>query len=140
MTQNATTGAITLSAPYTKRTPWYTDTDFNFKQTYKVGETKALSFDATFSNVLNQHSVVANWENSNSVYTGNNFITANGQAIFNGLDFYSAALGKYDYVGAMNNGALNGTGTGPITASSLYKQPYEYQLSRNVILGVHFTF
>ena len=138
--QDPATGAITTSAPYTKRTPWFTDTDFNFKQTYKVGEAKAVSFDATFSNVLNQHSVVARWQNSNSVYTGNNYILANGQAIFNGLDFYSKALGKYDYTAAMNNGQQNGTGTGPMTVSGEYNQPYEYQLSRNVILGLHFTF
>ncbi len=30
VTQNQTTGVITTSAPYTKRTPEYTDTDFNF--------------------------------------------------------------------------------------------------------------
>ena len=36
------------------------DTDFNFKQTVKLGESRALSFDATFTNVLNQHAVVAN--------------------------------------------------------------------------------
>lgn len=140
VTQSPATGAITVSAPYTKRTPWFTDTDFNFKQTYKVGEAKAFSFDATFSNVLNQHSVVARWQNSDSVYTGNNFIFANGQAIFNGLNFYSQALSKYDFAAAMNNGNENGTGTGPMTVSSQYNQPYEYQLSRNVILGLHFTF
>ena len=55
VTQNPTTGVITTSAPYVKRTPWYTDTDFNFKQAVKLGEAKSLSFDATFSNVLNQH-------------------------------------------------------------------------------------
>ena len=140
MTQDPTSGLITTSAPYTKRTPWYTSTDFNLKQSVKMGESKALSFDATFTNVLNQHSVVSRWENIDSDYTGSNFIAPGGNAITNGLNFYSAAISKYDYAAAMNNGAQNGTGTGPITVDGLYGKPYLYQLSRNIILGAHFTF
>ena len=34
VTQDPTTGVITTSAPYTKRTPWYLDTDFNLKQEF----------------------------------------------------------------------------------------------------------
>jgi hypothetical protein len=140
VTQNATTGAITTSAPYTKRTPWYTDTDFNFKQSVKLGESKTLSFDATFANVLNQHTVVAFWQNIDSDYTGSNFIAPNGLFIGNGLNFYSAAMSKYNYTAAMNNGAQNGTGTGPITVNSWYGKPYEYQQARNIRLGLHITF
>jgi len=56
---DSNTGAITASSPYTKRMPWYMDTDFNLKQSVHLGESKALTFDATFSNLLNQHSIVA---------------------------------------------------------------------------------
>jgi hypothetical protein len=140
VTQNATTGVITTSAPYVNRTPWYLDTDFNFKQSVKLGEAKTLAFDATFGNVLNQHRVVSYWQEIDSDYTGNNFIAPQGQAIFNGLDFYSAAMSKYDYTAAMNNVAQNGTGTGPITVDSQYGKPYEYQQPRNIRLGLHFTF
>ncbi len=140
VTQNPSTGVITTSAPYTKRTPWYTDTDFNVKQSIKLGESKSLSFDATFSNVLNQHAVVAFWENIDSDYTGNNFIMPGGYSISNGLDFYSAVMSKYNYTSEMNSGAYNGTGTGPITIDSMYGKPYEYQQARNIRLGLHVTF
>jgi hypothetical protein len=138
--QNATTGLITTSAPYTKRTPWYTSTDLNLKQSVKLGDSSSISFDATFTNALNEHHVVSYWQQIDSDYTANNFLAPGGQAIFNGLDFYSAAEAKYDYTAAMNNGALNGTGTGPITIDSQYGKPYGYQVSRNAILGVHITF
>jgi hypothetical protein len=140
VTQSASTGVITTSAPYTKRTPWYLDTDFNFKQAVKLGEAKSIAFDATFANVLNQHRVVAYWENIDSDYTGSNFIAPGGNAIFNGLNFYSAAMSKYDYTAAMNNGAQNGQGSGPITVDSQYGKPYAYQQARNIRLGLHITF
>ena len=106
----------------------------------KLGESKTLSFDATFANVLNQHTVVAFWQNIDSDYTGSNFIAPNGLFIGNGLNFYSAAMSKYNYTAAMNNGAQNGTGTGPITVNSWYGKPYEYQQARNIRLGLHITF
>jgi hypothetical protein len=138
--QNPSSGLITTSAPYTHRTPWYTDTDFNLKQTVKLGESKSLSFDATFSNFLNQHTVVAFWQNVDSDYSGSNYISPGGKSISDGLNFYSAVMSKYDYTAAMNNGAQNGTGNGPITISSLYGKPYEYQQPRNIRLGLHITF
>ncbi len=140
VTQDPTTGVITASDPYTKRTPWYLDTDFNFKQSLKLGEAKSISFDATFSNILNQHRVVAYWENIDSDYSASNFLAPAGLFIGNGLDFYSAAMSKYDYKAAMNgpnNGTPNG---GPITVDSMYGKPYEYQQARNIRLGLHFTF
>ena len=140
VTQNATTGVITTSAPYTKRTPWYTDTDFNFKQSYKIGEVSTLSFDATFTNILNEHKVVENWEEVDSGNTANNFIEPGGYNITQGLPFYTAATSKYDYTAEMNNGNFNGTGSGPITIDSQYGKPYQFQVPRNIILGAHITF
>jgi len=140
VTQNATTGVIATSAPYTKRTPWYTDTDFNFKQSYKVGEESTISFDATFTNILNQHRIVMNWEQVDSTNQVNNFIEPGGYFIGDGLPFYTAATSKYDYTAEMNNGDFNGTGNGPITIDSQYGKPFAYQVSRNIILGAHITF
>jgi hypothetical protein len=139
-TQNATTGVITASAPYTKRTPWYTDTDFNLKQSYKIGEASTLSFDATFTNTLNQHRVVDNWEEVDSTNKVNNFINPGGFNITNGLPFYAAATSAYDYTAAMNTGSLNGTKTHPITLDSQYGKTFAYQVPRNIILGAHITF
>ncbi|MFZ1084807.1 MAG: carboxypeptidase regulatory-like domain-containing protein [Terracidiphilus sp.] len=141
VTQDPTTGLITTSAPYVKRTPWFTSTDFNLKQSVKLGESKAISFDATFTNVLNEHKVVAFWQQIDSDYTGNNFLAPGGYSLPAGLDFYSAAMSKYDYTAAMNTGADNGTPNGgPITINGQYGKPYFYQQARNIRLGLHFTF
>ncbi|HEY1646460.1 MAG TPA: carboxypeptidase regulatory-like domain-containing protein [Terracidiphilus sp.] len=140
VTQNATTGVITASAPYTKRTPWYTDTDFNLKQSYKLGEVSSLSFDATFTNVLNQHRIVSNWEEIDSTNKANNFIEPGGFNITKGLPFYAAATSPYNYLAEMNTGSLNGTRTGPITIDSQYGKTFAYQVPRNIILGAHITF
>jgi hypothetical protein len=141
VTQNPTSGVITTSTPYVKRTPEYTDTDFNVKQTLKLGGAKAISFDATFANVLNQHKVVSYWQNIDSDYAGDNFLAPGGQNITNGLDFYSVVMSKYDYTAAMNTGALNGTGYGgPIVVDSMYGKPYLYQQPRNIRFALHFTF
>ncbi len=135
--QNAATGQITTSAPYVKRTPWYMDTDFNLKQTFKVSDSKQLSFDATFANVLNQHSVVSYGQQIDSGYA-TNFIAPNGQWIIDGASFYAAAMHPYDYVTAMNQAFSNGGS--PLTVNSQYGKPYLYQVSRNIRLALHFTF
>jgi hypothetical protein len=140
VSQDPTTGTITTSAPYVKRTSAYFDTDFNFKQEVKIGESGSVAFDATFTNILNQHSVVAYWQNIDSDYTGSNFIAPSGLFIGNGLNFYSAVMSPYDYTAEMNTGTLNGTGTGPITIDSMYGKPYEYQVARNIRLGLHINF
>jgi hypothetical protein len=141
--QDLGSGAITTSAPYVKRTPVYSDSDFNFKQSYKISESKSVSFDATFTNVWNQHSAVEYWQQIDSDYTSHNYLKPGGLYLPYGLDFYSAAMGKYDYTAAMNTGSLNGTTThsdGPITLNSWYGKPYAYQQSRNVRFGLHITF
>ena len=121
-------------------TPWFTGSDLNFKQTVKLGESSSLSFDATATNALNEHKVVSRWQQIDSDYTASNFIAPNGEAIFNGLDFYSTVMAPYNYTAAMNDPNQNGTGLGQITVDSLYNQPYRYQVPRNLILGMHITF
>ena len=143
VTQSSTTGAITTSAPYTRRTPWYTDTDFNFKQSVKLGETTAIAFDATFTNVLNEHKVVENWENIDSDYTGHNYLRAGGYNITGGLNYYTAVMSPYNYTTEMNTGTQNGTKSttdGPITVGSQYGKPYGFQVARDIRLGLHITF
>ena len=156
VTQDPTTGTITTSAPYTKRTPWYTETDFNLRQAFKITESKVISFDATFTNLLNQHSVVSEGQQIDSNYTVN-YITPNsaGCQTFNnanygfnlpscfiadGPAFYAVAMSKYDYTALMNNAPISSPGGGPITINSQYGKPYLYQLTRNVRLAIHFTF
>lgn len=135
--QSASTGAITASAPYTKRTPWFTQSDFNLKQNYKLSDAKTISFDATFTNLLNQHSVIAYWSAIDSQYL-TNFIAPGGYWLVDGSPFYGAAEHKYDYLSEMNAAFSNGGG--PLTIDSRYGKPYFYQTSRNIRLAIHFTF
>jgi hypothetical protein len=137
VSQSPSTGLITASAPYVKRLPWFTDTDFNLKQSLKLGEAKSLAFDATFSNLLNQHAVVSDGQQIDSNYA-TSFIAPGGQYIVNGPAFYAAAMTKYDYLSEMNAAITNGGG--PLTIDSQYGKPYLYQVARNIRLGLHFTF
>jgi len=137
VSQSPSTGLITASAPYVKRLPWFTDTDFNIKQSVKLGEAKSLAFDATFSNVLNQHAVVSEGQQIDSGYA-TSFIAPGGHPIFDGPSFYAAAEGKYNYVAEMNQ-AFSAGGT-PLTINSQYGKPYLYQVARNIRLGLHITF
>ena len=155
VTQDPNTGAISASAPYVKRTPAYFDTDFNLKQSFKISERQALSFDATFANILNQHAVTALNEQIDSNYTVNFAtpqsagcgavnagygIASNSCWLPDGASFYAGAMTPYNYVAAMNASDLGSTGGGPITMNSQYAKPYLYQLSRNIRLGLHYTF
>jgi hypothetical protein len=59
VSQDPTTGFVTVGAPRTQRTPWYTQTDFSITQNVKITESKVLSFSASATNLLNQRSVTA---------------------------------------------------------------------------------
>lgn len=142
VTQDPTTGAITVGNPYVRRTPWYIDSDFNLQQNYKIGETKVVSFSATFTNLFNQHSVTAYNE---QIDTGaaQQFLVPGGQFIGNGVAWYAAAMTPWGSAGPAGNLAaqLNSSSTGgPLTLSSQFSQPMYFQLSRNIRLGVKFTF
>ncbi len=142
ITQDPTTGAVTVGQPYTKRTPWYTQTDLNVTQNYKISESKALSFSATFTNLLNQHTATALFSQTDTGY-GYQFLAppnapCGGQCyLLNGIDFYTAVTHPYNVSSLLNNSISTG---GPITINSQYGKPMYYQLSRNIRLGVKFTF
>ncbi len=55
--QDPTTGVVSLSAPRTRRTPWYIQTNFSIEQKVKVAESKELSFAVSAENLFNQRSV-----------------------------------------------------------------------------------
>jgi hypothetical protein len=143
VSQNPTTGLISVGAPQTLRTPWYVQSDLNFQQNYKVSEQKVLSFSATFSNLFNQHSVTAYNEQIDS---GNfyDFGAPNGTFVFNGVAFYANAMRPYSLSSVLNSPTQNQDllfgGTSPQTVNSLYKTPLFFQLSRTIRLAVKFTF
>lgn len=150
VSQDPTTGFITVGAPHTKRLPWFTQTDFNIQQTYKVSESKELSFNATFTNLLNQRAVTAVNEDITSLAVTNQYIalpnpTSNKADCFfgtqcrivDGQNFYAAAETAYNVQDQLNNFKARGISA---ALNSQYGHPQYYQLSRNIRLGVKFTF
>ena len=141
VTQDPSTGVITVGTPHTFRNPWYNQTDFNVTQSYKINESKAVSFQATFTNVLNQHAVTAVFEQLDSSYGGGTqYMTPGGQVVFDGPSFYAAAEHPYNVTQALN-GVNNGNNLGgPETINSQYGKPLYYQLPRTIRLQARFTF
>jgi hypothetical protein len=137
VTQDPTTGAITVSNPRIKRTPWFNQTDFNVTQTFKLTESKSLSFEGIISNLLNQRAVTAVGEQIDS-NTASNYIGPGGFSLFDGTSFYAAAMHPYDPAALMNAAISNGGG--PQTVNSQYAQPNRYQAGRTIRIGVKFTF
>ncbi len=144
ITQNPNTGAITVGNPYTYRNPWYNETDFSFEQSYKIGEEKSLSFQSTFTNLLNEHAVTAVNSQIDSSYSGTQYITPGGQAIFNGIPFYAAATAPYNVQASFNGqsigGQLSNSQGGPETINSQYGKPLYWQHPRTIRLQASFRF
>jgi hypothetical protein len=143
VTQDPTTGEITIGAPYLKRTPWYLQTDFNFQQNYKLTESKVLSFSATMQNLFNERSVTAVNEAIDSGFNFN-YIAPNGLTASAATPFYQATFQPYNISALANAAPTNRlcatTGCGPLTVSSGYGLPNRYQIGRAIRLQVKFTF
>jgi len=151
--QDPTTGAWTVGIPYTNRNPWYTQTDLQAKQSYKIAESKAIDFSATFTNALNQHVVTAINEQLDSPYSGAQFISPGGYTIPDGVPFYAAAMNPSHYslqdmlngyyvnggIVGVDNGNLNSQ-QGPLTKSALYGKPLHYQIPRTIRIAINFSF
>jgi hypothetical protein len=132
---NATTdasGNTVIGNPFVKRTPWYTQTDLNLSHAIKVNknnEAQVLSFSATFTNLLNQHSVTSYWDGINSDFFPSALL--NGQ-IFNGAAFYQQAETGYNA-----QAAIIASG---VPLNSQYGKPNLWQTSRKIRIGVQFIF
>ncbi len=140
VTQSAATGAITIGTPHVYRNPIYAQSDFNFEQGYQISEGKKLTFEATFTNVFNEHAVTAVNEqiDSGSGYLNNSqYSTLNGYYVGDGVPFYAAAEHPYSVQTLLSNG---GIGTGPQTINAAYGKPLYYQSPRVIRLQVHFNF
>jgi hypothetical protein len=164
VTQDPATGAITVGSPYTKRTPWYNQTDLNFTQNYKIGESKVLSFSAIFTNLLNERAVtqvegnISSGFSANYIDPGGTFPTGSAGLVGGtsaGTPFYAATFHPYNFAALMNaaptsslctpsNGPPNTIALpntcGPLTVGSGYGLPNRYQASRSIRLGLRFTF
>jgi len=107
-------------------------------QSYKLSERKNIRFSANLTNVFNRRATTAYYSQMDSNFSSQ-FIAPGGHAIFDGAAFYSAAEHPYDLAPLLNN-APTAAGTGPITFNSQYGKPILFQLSRNIRLGLRFTF
>jgi hypothetical protein len=140
VTQNPSTGAISVGPTQTYRTPWYNQTDFNLQQNYKLSEQKVLSFSATISNLLNERSVTAYYPFVDTQNFGQ-YLAPGGLGISAGLPAYAAYLAPYNWQALLRSaGGNTPANSGIETINSQYGKPYIYQLSRNLRMGVKFTF
>jgi Carboxypeptidase regulatory-like domain len=155
ISQNPTTGAVTVGTPYTRRTPWFTQSDLQLTQGYKLTESKQLSFSVTVPNVLNQRAVTAYWQGIDTGFYPQ-FLAptsaACGAALnppqpigpctqaSNGYQFYAAAMSGYNLTSVFNQAAGVTGKNGAMTINSLYGQPLYHQTSRNLYMAVKFTF
>ncbi len=148
VSQNATTGAVTVGSPYTYRNPWFVQSDFNFTETYKIGESKAISFNSNFTNIFNEHAVTAINEqvDSNSGYLNNSQATlVNGLGVSNGYPFYAAVTHPYSIQSLLNangppNNATPAVSGGPQAINSAYGKPLYYQIPRTIRFSARFSF
>jgi hypothetical protein len=149
-------GNISVGNPYFRRTPWFTQSDFQLTQTYKISENKTLSYSVTVPNVFNQHAITAFWSGIDSDYYPQ-FLAPTSAACgaqnaaagipgsactqsFNGYQFYAAAMSPYNYKALFNSaGGVTGS-SGAMTINSIYSQPLYRQLTRNLYMAVKFTF
>jgi hypothetical protein len=150
VSQDPTTGLVTVGTPYNRRTPWFIQTDLQIAQAYKVGESKEISFSATVSNLFNDHSVVAYWEGMDTNFSSQ-YITPPGPgcgpggsvgpcSFINGPAFYSAAMHGFNLANVLNNAGGSTGSNGHIAINSLYGKPLYWQTSRSMYMTAKFTF
>jgi hypothetical protein len=129
ITTDPATGAITLGNPYSRRTPWFIQSDINLGHKIKINEHQSIAFEASAFNVLNQRSVTAYYQGFNSV----NFATPlvpGGVGLSSGALLYQTLESGYD-----PKAALPG-----VIASSWYGKPFLYQNARSIRFNLRYTF
>jgi hypothetical protein len=128
-----TTGAITVNSVGSKRTPWYSQSDLNFKHEIKVGdnEHKAVAFEATFSNLFNQQKVVAYNESLNAI-PANTALYPGGNSVFNGAAAYQAFETGYNAQQTITNSG--------VIKSSAYGVPQQWQTPRTIRMKLSYNF
>ncbi|GAA3765625.1 outer membrane beta-barrel protein [Terriglobus aquaticus] len=141
VTQDPSTGIITVGTPRTFRNPWYNQTDFDFTESFKIDDRQSLRFATTFTNLLNDHAVTAVYEQLDSAYSANQYITPGGYAFYDGAAFYAAAEHPYDVAKSLNGSTATSNNLGgPETINSQYGKPLYYQQPRNIRFQLSYTF
>jgi len=124
-------GDLTASNSYTRRTPWFIQSDFQLTQNYKIGEAKMVSFSAIVPNIFNRRSVTAYNEQIDSQQFAS-FLSPGGLPFYYGAEAYSLYEHPYPWKTLLNSDG--------IIPDSQYGKPYLYQLARSMRLQVKFTF
>jgi len=138
-------GSVSVGTPYVRRTPWFTQTDLQLQQNFKLTESKSLNFSVIVPNALNQRSVTAYWTSADSNFYPQWLAPPSADcggpcSLPNGPAFYKAAMSGYNLQSLFNN-AVGATGpNGAMTISSIYNKPLYRQLSRNMYMTVKFSF
>ena len=130
-------GNITLGTPHDRRTPWYTQTDLNVGHQIKVGEGKAIAFEASAFNLLNQRAVTAYYGGMNSVNFQTPLVPGPGVSIFGGASAYQALESGYNPQTWING---NAGAVSPVIKSSWYGQPFLFQNARSIRFTLRYTF
>jgi hypothetical protein len=134
MTQDPTTGAITLGNPYTRRAPWFTQSDFNLAHSIRTGEHQSLGFSVNVFNILGQRVVTSYYGGMNSTFFPSPLLPQGN--VLSNASSYQAYESGYNVQALINN-----TSAGPaVTKSSQYGQPFTYQLPRSMRFGVSYNF
>lgn len=128
---SGTTGNLSIGNARVRRTSWFTQSDLNIAQTYKITEGKALTFSATIANALNQRAVTAYNESIDTQQFGS-FLQPGGLPFYFGGEAYSLYEHPYPWKSLANSQDL--------ILNSKYGQPYLYQYGRTIRLRVGFTF
>jgi hypothetical protein len=138
------TGAVTLGSPYSRRTPWFTQTDLNAQHSFKVNKNndrEELTISGTLTNLLNQHAVVSYWAGLDSDWTAGTFFQ---DQIANGAAFYKAVETGYNPQAVINAQAVQcfpgAPFACPFVVNSQYGQPNVWQPTRNIRIAAKFTF
>lgn len=147
MWSNITTdanGNITFGTPFARRTPWFTQTDFNVAHEFEVGEGKSLRFEATVTNLWNQHSAVQYWGGMNSIHFETP-LQPNGVSLSSGAQLYNVLEHPYNpqaWVGGGDCATSPGPSCTPtkVILNSWYGQPIQYQLHRSFLLTATYRF
>ena len=143
VSQDPNTGNITIGTPYARRTPWFTQSDFNFVHAIKVNKNndhQVFEFQSTITNLLNQRAPVSYWETFASYWNPSGLFpgTFPNGIVFGGAPFYQAAETGYNVQQAIAaQPSYFGT---PFIVNSEYGKPNIWQRSRAIRLGVKFTF
>ena len=138
ITQNATTGAWTVSGVKSMRTKSFSQTDASVIQEFHVSKTNeklVMAFEANISNLFNQHSPLIYGQSLDSTAWGTGIspdIAANIPATsLSGFDYKTLTTG-YNYAQVATDSA--------VPLSTVYGKPTSFQGGRSMRFRLRFTF